>query len=813
MNLFIYQLKQALLSLKKKPGFILSVVSTMGITLGALLCVLTLAYVMLIKPLPYPEQDRLFLVESTVVDKDNKQIFSAFNYRSLVNFYRQQTSFESAGLIAYGKNVLVSQPSQPQVSTTYVTPEIFELLNVPMALGRAFGINEQLNSYNPVAILSYDTWQTEFAGNADVLDKKVVVDNISFSIIGVTAEQFVEPKTYSLKHILTSVWFPWDYNYISAERRKETGSMSLDTMFLGRTIKELSAAQVEEAITPLVNLPWKEMVAEFDYFTPLNIKMKLTPLKDILIGDSTNIVMALIAGVVGTLFIAVANIANLFMARAAELQGSYSIHASLGASKSQLFKTILVESALLMLLALVVAFGIALSGFQLMSTHLLELLPRVNELSFNVFSLAITGLLFVTFAWLFAKLSLNIVDYQNINSQLQSGSKGGRKQVSKKKRRFIIVSQISIATLLVFINLNLFIDAWQVINDPLSIDIENSTRVEMSINPTITLSDDEKIQLNRDIETALLTLPQIERVSLANGSVFSGGEGLRELRVKGHETTYPGSSRKIDANYFPIYQQQLLAGDFFSNVDFKDENKVLIINETLAKKIAPNSTAIGMKLEFFGEHTYTVKAVVEGFKIPGKIEHENRLYFPGISAESRLVIQLKKHTTLSRETFVSLLRTVTSKYRVQVFESDIASQKKMLFIHFMILTSTGSLALLTFFLAAIGLYGVLSYSTQLRQFEIGTRMAVGAKRADLIKLIIKDNASAILFGVLFSIGMLFLLIFAFSEQVNHYLTLQLLPVFIMTLAMISMLSLFACYFPLRQYINKPVIHVLKGNAS
>ncbi|NQZ89940.1 MAG: ABC transporter permease [Colwellia sp.] len=812
MNLFIYQLKQAFLSLKKKPGFVISVVSTMGITLGALLCVLTLAYVMLIKPLPYPEQDRLFLVESTVVDKDNKQIFSAFNYRSLVNFYRQQTSFESAALIAYGYNVLVSQPSQPQVATTYVTPEIFELLNVPMALGRSFGINEQLNSYNPVAILSYDTWQKEFSGSADVLNKKVVVDNISFSIIGVAAEQFVEPKTYYIKHLLTDVWFPWDYNYISAERRKETGSMSLDTMFLGRTIKDLSAAQVEEIITPLVNLPWKEMVAEFDYFTPLNIKMKLTPLKDILIGDATNIVMALIAGVVGTLFIAVANIANLFMARTAELQGSYSIHASLGASKSQLFKTILVESALLMFLALVVAIGVTLSGFQLMSTHLLELLPRVNELSFNLFSLGITVLMFVIFAWLFAKLSLNIVDYQNINSQLQSGSKGGRKQVSKRKRRFIIVSQISIATLLVFINLNLFIDAWQVINDPLSIDIENSTRVEMSIDPTITLSDDERIQINKEIQAALLTLPQVNRVSIADGSVFNGGSRFREVKVKDSETTNPSRSRSIDENYFSIYQQQLLAGDFFSNADIKDENKVIIINEIFAQKIAPNGSAIGLIIDFKGESTYTVKGVVKSFKVPGEIDNDNLLYFPGITPKSRLVIQLKKHTSLSREAFASLLKTVTSKYRVQVFESDIASQKKMLFIHFMILTATGSLALLTFLLAAIGLYGVLSYSTQLRQFEIGTRMAVGAKRADLIKLIIKDNVSAILFGVLFSIAMLLLLTFVFSEQVSQYLTLQLLPVFIVTLTMISMLSLFACYVPLRQYINKPVIHALKGNA-
>ncbi len=811
MNLFIYQLKQAFLSLKKKPGFVFSVVSTMGITFGALLCVLTLAYVMLIKPLPYPEQDRLFLVESTVVDQDNKQIFSAFNYSSLVDFYRKQTSFESAGLIAYGKNVLVSQPSQPQVSTTYVTPEIFELLNVPMAMGRSFGRNEELDSYNPVAILSYDIWQKEFSGSADVLDKKVVVDNVSFSIIGVTGEQFVEPKTYSLRHILTSVWFPWDYNYISTERRKSTGSMSLDTMFLGRTIKGLSSTQVEQAITPLVNLPWKAMVAEFPYFTPLNIKMKLTPLKDILIGDSTNIVFMLIAGVLGVLLIAVTNIANLCMARAAEKKGLYSIHATLGASKKALFKAMLTDAALLMFSSLLLAFVVALAGFELLSRHLLEILPRVNELSFNYFLLCLTGLIFFMFTWIFAKLSNKSIDHKNLNVQLKSGIKGGNKQVSTGKRQFLIVSQISIATLLVFINLNLFLDTWKVINSPLSINIENTIHVEMSTDPTVNLTDDEKIQINKDLQSALIILPQVERVSLANASPFIIAHGLREARVKGKEATYSGGSITIDSHYFALYQHKLLAGDFFSQSDVLDENKILIVNEAFAKRIAPTGGALGIELEFFGDEIYTITGVVKGFKEPGKIEHENFIYFPGISTDSRLVMRLKPQAQFSRQEFASFLKKVTSKYRVQIFESDKEQQKKMLFIPFMILATTGSLALLTLFLAAIGLYGVLSYSTQLRQFEIGTRMAVGAKRTDLIKLIIKDNASTILFGVLFSIGVLSLLTFVFSEQVSQYLTLQLLPVFLVTLAMISVLSLFACYVPLRQYINKPVIYALKGS--
>ncbi|MBA6234481.1 MULTISPECIES: ABC transporter permease [unclassified Colwellia] len=811
MNLFIYQLKQAFLGLKKKPAFVFSVVSTMGITLGALLCVVTLAYVMLIKPLPYPEQERLFLVESTVVDKDQKKIFSAFNYRSLVNLYRKQTSFESAALLAYGKNVLVSQPSQPQVITTYVTPETFELLNIPMVIGRSFGIDEQLDSYNPVAILSYDTWQNEFAGSIDILDEKLVVDNVSFSIIGVVAERFVEPKTYYIKHPLTDVWFPWDYNYISAERRKETGSMSLDTMFLGRTIKGLSSSQVEQTITPLVNLPWKEMVSEFEYYSSKNIQMKLTPLKEILIGDSNNIIFMLIAGVLGVLLVAVTNIANLFMARAAEQKGLYSVHASLGASKSTLFKTMLSDAALLMFSSLLLAFVVALVGFELLSKHLLEILPRVNELSFSYFSFCLTGLIFFTFTWIFAKLLSKSIDHENLNTQLKSGIKGGSKQVSKGKRQFLIVSQIAIATLLVFINLNLFIDTWKVINNPLSINIENTIHVEMSTDPTTTLTDEEKIQINKNIQSALEVLPQVERVSLANGSPFIVGQGIRQARVKGSETTYPGSSLKIDNDYFALYQHKLIAGDFFSKSDVLDENKIAIVNEDFAKIVAPTGSAIGKELEFFGEYIYTITGVIKGFKKPGEVENENRIYFPGVSARSRIVIRLKEQAKFSRQEFASFLKTVTSKYRVQLFETDHNKKNEMLFIHYMVLTTTGFLALLTFFLAAIGLYGVLSYSTQMRQFEIGTRLAVGAKRGDVIKLIIKDNVSAILSGVLVSIGALLLLTIGFSEQISRYLTLQLLPIFIVTLALVSVLSLFACYIPLRQYINKPVIHSLKGS--
>lgn len=125
--------------------------------------------------------------------------------------------------------------------------------------------------------------------------------------------------------------------------------------------------------------------------------------------------------------------------------------------------------------------------------------------------------------------------------------------------------------------------------------------------------------------------------------------------------------------------------------------------------------------------------------------------------------------------------------------------------------TTGTLALLTILLAALGLYGILSYSTQMRRFEIGTRLAVGAKRNDIITLIIKENVNAILIGVTTSVVILTALSYLFKEQLADYLNWQLLPLFLLTVCLICMISFIACYLPLRQYINKPAIHSLKGS--
>ena len=186
MDLYVYQLKQALLSLKKKPGLLFSVVSTMGITLGGLLCVLTLAYVMLIKPLPYPEQDRLYVVEHNISDNKEGGIdVTEFTYPGLVHLFKNQRLFNESALVYYGQDILTSELEQPKMLTTFVTPQWFTMLNVPMELGRSFEKTEALDTNIPVALLTYDTWQNEFSTDENILNKTLIVNGVSFRVVGV----------------------------------------------------------------------------------------------------------------------------------------------------------------------------------------------------------------------------------------------------------------------------------------------------------------------------------------------------------------------------------------------------------------------------------------------------------------------------------------------------------------------------------------------------------------------------------------------------------------------------------------------------
>jgi predicted permease len=808
MNQISYLLKQAWASLKLKPGFVATVVITMGTALGALLCILTLAYLLLVEPLPYPDQNTVFKVTHELTKQSGVIDAEAFTYPSLLHLYKKQDVFEQTAMIYYAEEVLTSLPDQPTANTAYTTPEWFEILGVTMALGRAFDQTEALDTYNPVAILSYQAWQDDYEGDPNILSKKVSFRGNSYNVVGVLAKRFVEPHIFK-KGRQTAIWLPWDYN-LATWAKARWDQVDERLTLVGKLKGGLVQSRVEQTISALVSDIWVENVSNTAFFNGWTIKMKLKSFKSVILGESKNTVFLLLSGALGLVIIACANITNLFMSRTAEQERNLAIYATLGAKKSHIFRVLFAESSVLMFMSILLALVISVCGFYVLQTQLALVLPRVNELSLNAITIVMALILTLTFAALFAFISSRMINYGALSSILQSSGKGTGRQVSKGIRQSLVVSQVSIASVLILANISLLNQAIITINEPSGYGVDNMLQLVVSVSTTESPAEEAIAVAMKEIKTKLLQLPQIEKISHSSGILNEGDLwGLTSVATNENFTAH---AKEVSPEYFGLFGQTLLEGDVFSNSDVNDQNLVLIVNDVFAKRLNPSGSAVGMRMtNGSGDFYVTIIGVVKGVLMPGATEIPLRMYVPAYLSDTQMTLKLKENQSLSREKIISVIGEVSGPYALLSLRKLSDWKKSVLFTQYTTTTTTAILAIITLFLASIGLYGILSYGTQMRRFELGTRMAIGAKRKDIIMLIVKDNAWVIALGMAASIILMLVTYIANKEIVGAYLSLDLLAVFAFTLVIISLLSLFACYWPLRQFINQPAIHSLRGN--
>ncbi|MBA6382251.1 ABC transporter permease [Colwellia sp. BRX10-6] len=816
MRKLILRHKQAWASLKKKPGFVLTVLMTMGITLGALLCAVTLNYLLLVEPLPYPEQDRLFVAQHKLIGAEKETKGVAYTYPGLVHLYKSKEAFEQAAIIIYGQDVIISHSSQPLVNTAYVTPELHQILASPMAMGRMFEVSEAMDTNNPVAMLSYNTWKKEYKSSADILNQKINLSGISYRIVGVLSENFVEPELNGIGRE-TQVWMPWDYNQTGNGQRQSFGNINGGLKFIGQLKNDVSKSQAEQLLTPLVSDRWQEGVAEIGFFKGWSIVMIVTPVKEIILGDSESIAIKLLAGVIGLVLIACLNITNLFMARTAEKQRQMAIQAAIGATKKHLFKGMLAETSLLMFMSIIIALVLAKVGFSVMQQYLGAILPRVSELSINPVTFGSAVLITVVFALFFAKLSTSMINYRALNTTLQSSGKGSGLQVSKKIRQVLIASQVALATVLVFANISLLKDAVKTINAPIGFTTNNISTLILNFSSTEFPTEEEAIPIMAEIMDKLEALPQVESISQTRSPL--DGFNVRALTNVSNNERYTPYFNGIDHTYFNMIEQQILQGDNFTEIDRKDGNNIMIVNQAFARQLKADSDVIGLQISTGRPEPFKIVGIVKDISIPNDtpIGSDNadigvpRAYIPNNLGNQSFMLKVKPGQTVSREQLGKLLSSVDSRYSVFSYKSadDILTQR--LFAEITTAVTTAVLASLVFLLAGIGLYGILSYGTQLRRFELGARMAIGATRKHLLSMIINDNTKAVLIGFVGSVVLFAIAYIGMSEYIQPFITWQALPMVVASLVLIIMVTLFACYWPLRQYINKPAIFSLRGS--
>lgn len=803
MNRLFFFLKYAFRNVIRKPLLSGSIVASMGISLGALLCIATLCYLLIVQPLPYRQPDELYVVTNEFSDKDREVKGEAYTYPGVQYLDEKQTVFGQTATMYYSQDVLTSEASQPALNSTYATPSLFKLLDISMQQGRAFDEREKLETHNPNVVISHRTWREHFNSDPDILKRKVEIAGRSYRVIGVTAKSFHEPQLLEAGHS-TDIWIPWDFNPTDEERRQSWSNISDSIFWLGRLKGEYTDEQAAQLLTSLIDTRWRQEVAGKEFFTGWTVRAKMVKFKDHITGDSTKMAVMLLIGVIGLTLISCVNISCLMMSRAAEQQKSMAIQASVGARKGQLFLGKLTEIGLLMVFSTAIALVIAIVGFAILQKHMATILPRVDELHLNGISFLIAVSLCVLLSLVFTALSIGAINYKALAGMVQSGSKGGGLQLSKRKQQVLIAIQITIASFLIFCNMALFLNAKKIIDTDMGFKVDGVTRLFLDESVTAEQTSEQQIATLADIKAALLTIPGVEAIS-QSGSPLASFSGMALTDVASGKPFTP-ERKKIDHEYFKMIDQRILKGRGISQEDVRGERRVMVVDEAFARELGGDPLKI--RLSTGDGEPYEIIGVVNEIVIPNEEPGISRAYTPIVPDASYFL--LKTTAEIERETIAARIKEKTSNYVVNENEPLVNTYRLALFKQFATIAISASLTALIILLSGLGIYGIVNNSVRQRRFELGTRVAIGARKNQILRLILGQNMLPIAIGIVIEVGLLFAVYTYMRETVMPYVNTDLIGVFLANLAIVTIIAFGACYLPLRALFSKPPAFILRN---
>lgn len=800
-----YELREALASLNKRPFFVLSIVSTLTVTLGILLCMVNLNHVLLLKSLPYPDSERLVVGVGNVYENQEVKYPDVVSY-PVAEQLAKRADVAAVAILNFGEEIVTNIAQRPRLHVTNATPEYFDMLGASFAKGRPFAAQNGIGSNEPVAILSHEAWQQYFSGNDGILDEKVVINDVAYRIIGVTAQDFIEPELFQ-PGLKTHIWLPWEFNTWDDTMRKSWFGFTNQLKILALLKPGRGKAQAEQIFDSLIGERFQEETRGSAFLKDGAYRIQVTGLKAYLVEDGRVAALLFLASSIALAIIACINVCNLLLSRAAEQQRQLAIRATLGAHKGRIFRQVLAEHLLLIGLSMILALMLAAIVTQGMKSEIADKLPRIAELSLSPVTVLVACLLVVALAMTFSGIVSHTIDYRRLAGLLQSSGKGTGVQISSRVRKLLIVSQIALAAFLLVAIMSVLKVSYDTVTRVPGFSVDNVVFANLSIG-SLQMNDQEQIRYIQEIRERLQQLPQVNRVSNALFVPMMTNRFTSELKLSpADRESHSVGTNLIDDEYLAVMDHEIAAGSNFSRDDARSAAKKVLVNETLARKISPSGNVLGKQVYWLGEDqkltAYEVLGVVKDVVIP-RMPQTSQLYVPRLSA-LRFIVEVKEGQALSREEFLNVISRVNRNFNLYEYETVRSMYDRLALKDFFIVCVAIGLGILTVMLASIGIYGVLNYGIQLRRYELGVRMSIGAGPGRIAGLIYQENLKLLLMGALASLAILVI-----SDRLLDALAGYQLPLTVSTgvvgYLVIIMSVAAACYLSLRAIVTRwPVV--------
>jgi len=805
-------------SLRNSKGYVTTIVITLGITVGALVAMYNLNYQILAAPLPYPDQDRLFVMQTDIMVDGQNTSANALNmtpYPAVVEVYKKDfNDFEQKAMVSFYVDTIRNLPDTPQVNSAYITPEYLQLLQPAMALGRMFNTEETLDTHPPVVVISYDTWQKVFKGDPNIVNQVLRFGEVDFKVVGVLAESFIEPQLIEIGRT-TGVWIPWDFNRVPLIYRGWEGFIEHEFL-VGKIKKNVDLAKVEQDLTVRLNARFKEETVSQASYSTTNIQMRLVSYRDLILGDGKTRAYMLLAGSLVLVLIAAANITNLILARAANRQRVMAIQAALGAQKFHLFNGFLAEILWLMLIAAILSLVIAFFGIGLLKEVAANLLPRVSELSLTWQSVFVALLSALLLALFFASLISHQVNYRALNNVLQTSGKGVGVQISTKVRQILIACQIALTGILLTASLQILQESLHRLSQPLGLATANVYQIILNMGSQASAPSEERRRNLIAIKDEFLGNAKVQNVTLTSQSPLGETTPAIETVLSSDasfQQAKEGQLTFIDEKYVGVLGLEFVSGRNITQAEFQADVTSMIVNESMARSLQTDGQILNKRFYLAsgtpGNNFYEIVGVIRDLTLPGKAEIA-RIFVAGVSSEfPRLILEMKSGQVFTKQDVNQIMAKVNGEYKASLLLAMPEAHKALLAQETVSAWLTAVLALLTLGLAAIGTYGVLSYSVQLRRFELGIRMALGARPLSVFMQVFKDNLAPVLIGLVTAI-ITFALTWIWLQQSIYNTPVNPFP-FIVSIVLISILAALASLLSVWAIIRKPAVNALRAS--
>ena len=791
-------LKYGVRTLVKRPSFTAVVILTLALSICAITIVFSLVNALLLRSLPYSNPDQLVNVWS-VFKSNNKAYASAANFRE---WQERNKSFQSLAAYDSLKSNLTGGDGPEAVDVALFTANMFPLLTVKPVQGRTFTTEEEQPGNNKVAIISDGLWQRRFGADASVIGKPMVLDGDNYTVIGIMPPNFSFPEK-------SDVWIPLSF---VPEELADRGYHHLAVVGRLKTGVELRQAQIE--MSALADEQARQYPNE-----NAGRGMRLVTFQENLVGDIRKPLWILSFAVFLVLLIACVNIANLQLSRATRRQKEIAIRLGLGASRRRLIQQLLTESLLLSIVGGALGLIFAYWGLKAITTVGPANIPRLSEVRIDarvvLFTLAVS---LVTAIVSGLKPALQATKPE-INDWLKEGQRSGGDQSSgKRARNWLVVTEMALALILLVgagLLIKSFLKMWQ-----LQPGFNPNNVLTMAISPSPPKYNNRRdlVSLCQRLSEQLQSTPGVEAVGVVNQLPFSGRNLGLNFSVIGRaaprsEETATANFRLVSPGYLKAMGIPLKRGRDFSDHDTRDSSPVALINEALAKQYFPNQDAIGKQLSIEGQQTPREIVGIIGDVKQIKLDAEGRaeIYVPFYQlAVPSMNIVVRTNTdpaAMTRNVLqqIAVVDPDQPVFQMKTMDEYLNASMAQRRLSTILLGAFAALALV---LAAIGVYGVMSYLVSQRTHEIGIRMALGAKRVDILKLIVGQGIWLCFLGIAFGVAAALLLTRIMTSLLYGISASDPLTYIGISL-LLGVIALLACLIPARRAIKVDPIIALR----